>query len=351
MISNSNKNDNPTEEMNLMMPMNRFITIAKNDELGRVDIHLRGIFESPQSCTQELTELHHLSNQYPTACVYINSDGGRIDLLMELTNILKKFQSVITVVTSNAASAGFMLWCIGDVRVVCPHAEIMAHRETSGMIDKTHPMSDRVEFLKRRFDHLFIDLCGDFLTEDEIEQAKRGELWFLGEDFIGRQQAISWEKFCGVDSAPLEPLPLITIDDIMYMEVSGMLMPVEDIQLKDGELYNPHQIIYGVESPKNLLEGLVECDDEEEPEEEESPVEEDLSTSVIGTEDKFRHVLRQRFGRGKYQIKKTGDYWTISVFVDNTKYFFIKGYSDEFLMTEIDDLHDDITDFIDCLDD
>lgn len=348
--SNRNKNDNQSEEMNLMMPMNRFITLAKNDELGRVDVHLRGIFESPQSCTQELTELHHLSSQYPTACVYINSDGGRIDLLMELTNILKKFQSVITVVTSNAASAGFMLWCIGDVRVVCPHAEIMAHRETSGMIDKTHPMSDRVEFLKRRFDHLFVDLCGDFLTEEEIELAKRGELWFLGEDFIEREQAISWEKFCSVDSAPPEPIALVNIDDVVYMDVSGLLMPVKDIEMDDGELYNPHQIIYGVHNPKNLLEGLVEPDENEE---EDSR---NLSQDVIGTEERFRSILRDAFGKGQYQISKDvtvmgGEYWSVYVFVESTKYHFFDGHREEFLSSDVRALEEDVATFIDELDD
>jgi len=294
---------------NLMSLMgDRFLTLAKNDKHNRVDIHVRGEFDSPQNSTKDLTELYDLSETYTTACIYINSEGGRIDTLMELVNVLGKFDSVITVVTSNASSAGFMLWSIGDVRVVCPSAEMMVHRETSGYIDKTYPMHDRVTFLKRRFDKLFVDLCNDVLTEEELEEAKRGELWFLGEDFIDRGIAVSWESFIERDQQNVDVLPILTFDDVMYAEVGGMFIPVEEIKFKEYEAYRPMDIVYALPNTESIVS--VEDVEDEYTETKEKP--DDDTTSItcpeeaVGSFDTVRDILRNKFGKGNFSVETAG---------------------------------------------
>lgn len=296
------KSDNEQSENLISLMGDRFLTLAKNDKHSRVDIHVRGSFDSPQDSTKDLTELYDLSETYNTACIYINSEGGRIDTLMELVNVLGKFDSVITVVTSNASSAAFMLWSIGDVRVVCPSAELMVHRETSGYIDKTYPMHDRVTFLKRRFDKLFVDLCNDILTEEELEEAKRGELWFLGEDFIERGNAISWETFIERDQQNVDVLPILTLDERMYAEIGGMFIPVESIELNENEAYRPLDIIYAVPKVQSLMSSELNGNYAVE-ENKNEDVDNTLSLVYITDIDQVRDLLREAFGPGNFSVE------------------------------------------------
>lgn len=297
----------------LPMFKNPFITIVKNDRHQRIELHLRGYFESPQESTQQLTELYQLAESYPTVLVYINSGGGRVDLLMELHNALKKFDHVITVVNSDAASAGFMLWASGHVRVVCHHAELMIHRESSGSMGKTDQMIDRVDFMKRRFEKIFSMFCEDVLTEAEKERARLTEVWFTGDDMIERGAAISWDQFQERDTTPYNSLEIVERDGATYLRQGNYLTPVNVTPAEDA-FYSLFDILYEVPDPVNLIEGKTlaevagfeEPDQPEEEEQKEEVVDKDLDSNLRLSKDKAREIMRDCFGKGNYRIYHPG---------------------------------------------
>lgn len=293
MLNMKNKTSND-DELQIPMLKQPFMSMIENDRHGRIELHLRGGFDSPQENNQQLTELAQLAEEYPVALVYINSGGGRVDLLMELIHILKKFETVITVCLSDAASAGFMLWCTGDVRVVAHSAEMMAHRESSGWQGKTDHVIERYDFIKRRFEFVFKDLCGEVLTDDEMEKARRSELWFLGQDMIDRGVAISWEQFHKNDTDPYSSFEIVERGEGQYMRVGNYMVPV-NIEVVEGELYSIFEILYGMQNPKNLVESV-----EEEMGEDSSPASPTPEPTL--SEEEIRDTLRGVFGKGNYRI-------------------------------------------------
>lgn len=303
----------------LPMFKNPFITILKNDRHQRIEIHLRGYFESPQESTQQLTEIYQLAEMYPTALVYITSGGGRVDLLMELYNALKKFDHVITVVNSDASSAGFMLWATGDVRVVCDHAEMMIHRESGGSMGKTDQMIDRVDFMKRRFEKIFAMFCDDVLSEEEKQRARLTEVWFTGEDMIERGAAISWDQFQQLDTQPYNSVEIIERDGAAYLRQGNYLTPVNVTPTEDA-MYSIFDVLYDVPDKKNIIDGytLAEVAGMEEPTDEKEESADDLDQyhgydlNDPLNEHNVRDILRKVFGKGKFRVY--GNYLAVGIF-------------------------------------
>ena len=306
-MTSSYKLNDEQEQQKVLSMIRPFMSVVKNDSHGRVELHLRGEFGSPQASTLELTELTNLSEVYPTCVVYINSIGGRVDLLREIVAILEKFQNIITVVTSNANSAGLMLWGIGDLRVVCPHAELMAHREMSGYMDKTDAFIGRGEFLKRRFELMFNDMCGGILTDEEIDKARFTEVWLLGQDMIDRGVAISWEQFHVMDTTPVESMRVISRNGQLYVQSSDGDLMKANVEFDQSTLYSFLDVMYGDESPTDDIE-------ESEPPIQQSPftqkiengkfVVSDSDTTKIAPSE-IRFILRTIFGKGNFKVGRS----------------------------------------------
>ena len=310
------QNDQFESAVQIPMMKQPLLTMIKNDKHNRVEVHLRGHFESPQECSHELTELHQLAEMYPTALVYIASAGGQIDMLMELAGSLQRFENLITVSLSDACSAGFMLWCLGHVRVVAPNAEMMIHRETSGYANKTDLVLERFEFLKRRFESIFEEMCGAVLDADEMEKARWSEVWFLGKDLIERGKAISWDQFHMNDTMPREVIEIVDVNGQSYLSKEGLLIPVS-IQIEENAAYSIFDVMYGVTDPVSLIEN----DTEEEPEEKcDVDPEEKCDVELSVPEYQFnnwestnthkygvlRSLLRRVFGKGNFRVSSGG---------------------------------------------
>lgn len=313
-------NDDQSEAIQIPAMKQPLLTLVKNDAHDRVEVHLRGTFDSPQECTSELTELHQLAEMYPTALVYIGSRGGQIDMLMELAGALERFDNLITVSLAEASSAGFMLWCLGDVRVVSPTAEMMVHRETSGYANKTDLVLERFEFLKRRFEAIFEQMCGHILDEEEMEKARRSEVWFIGQDFIDRGKAISWDQFHVRDTTPQDVMEIVDVDGKRYLSKEGILIPVT-LDLDGDKAYSLFEIMYGVKEPEGIT---IYGDDGEELEEEKQNAIHDEECDIqlkvpeyqfnnwesTNTRHKYRvlrSLLRSVFGKGNFRVSTTSD--------------------------------------------
>lgn len=173
----------------------KFMTIIERPEGNYVELHLNGIFDDVANNSQDLIRLRECSERYGLLVCYINSNGGNASLMIELKTIFSHFETTITCVTSTAMSAGFMLWAMGNIRVVSPSAEMMIHREAWGYQGKTDQILSLAQFNHRRYEKIFKEYVGDILLEEEILLSRTSECWIMGEDLIERGAAVPYDVF------------------------------------------------------------------------------------------------------------------------------------------------------------
>lgn len=93
--------------------------------------------------------------------LYINSPGGSVTAGLGIYDVMHHISpKVNTVCTGLAASMGAILLCAGDTRSILPHAKVMIHEPSSGVIGK----------------------CSDILIEaEEIKKCREGLCQILSE--------------------------------------------------------------------------------------------------------------------------------------------------------------------------
>lgn len=208
--------NNKAEFDNEQQPVN-FLTITEVPEKSRVEVNVRGHFVEQGLVAQQLDKLSSLAEKYNCVQYNINSPGGYLSTLMELMQITKKFSSVITVVTGSAQSAGFFLWCLGDIRAVANHSFIMAHRESWGYYGKSAEMVHISSVWDTLYEGMMDDICSEVLTEEEIEKAKFTEVFIPSNELIDRGVAISYDQFLEKDNQVLGSSLVIQIGDDNYI--------------------------------------------------------------------------------------------------------------------------------------
>lgn len=252
-----------------MQPPNKFLTIARNEERSRVEVHVKGQFDAPRNNVYEIGALYDLSDTYETVVVYINSEGGRIDMLNELVAVIRKFKVVVTVGSGVINSAAFMLWTIGDIRVVQDYSIFMAHRESYHMSGKTQQHVELANFNQRIFSKMVDKFFENVLTSDELEKIKHTEIFFSGEDLIERGCAIHWDDFVeGADRVPEEVLNVIRLDGRYWIHEGNTLSEI-DINF-GGPVYKDFEVWFRVPNALPIWEpedDEEECEDENEGEE------------------------------------------------------------------------------------
>jgi hypothetical protein len=111
---------------------------------------------------------------------------------MALIAEIRKFKHVVTVCTSFAMSAGFILWLCGKERYVEPIANLMYHGIAHfGIIDsKIAETKEWIEHAKLGEELMQVYLGIDkILSKEEIEKAKYTEVWYTGTELIARHIA------------------------------------------------------------------------------------------------------------------------------------------------------------------
>lgn len=227
------------------------LQLIHNEEHNRVEIHLRGPIGGPELLSEHLTNLYHLSEKVSQCLIYINSPGGSVSTLVELLSILKKFDTVITVATGEVASAGFMLWCSGDVRVVQEYCSVMCHRESFGNPDaKTDNHLDMANYTNAVYGAMVRDLCGGVLNEMEMEKIRYAEVFLTSEELIAREYAISWDQFIQADTEEPTPTVSIKIDGDEYVFISESMVMREHPEDPTKAIVLPYiEALYGVPYP------------------------------------------------------------------------------------------------------
>lgn len=187
------------EDMDDMGPSS--IMVGVDQEVGRVVLQIRGAIQQPAVYSDALNSLREMARQYDTCMIYLNSPGGDVSTLCELMDILKTYRNLITIVNGIAMSAAFMIWCMGNIRVTSRTSLIMAHREGYQYTGKTPQHVVFSEVNQRLFQPIFATyVVRGIMTEEEVNDAGKTDVFFTGNEMIERGVAISYESFIEADT-------------------------------------------------------------------------------------------------------------------------------------------------------
>lgn len=81
--------------------------------------------------------------------ININSYGGNVDELLALVDVLEGMEApILTRALGKVCSCGFVLFCLGDERIVGPNCSLMYHTVSGGLCGKVNDVSNYTEYLK-----------------------------------------------------------------------------------------------------------------------------------------------------------------------------------------------------------
>lgn len=122
---------------------------------------------------------------------YINSDGGRVDALTKMIDVIEyRSNPFISVVSGSAKSCGAILASWADQRFITRNSRIMIHEVSAGTIGDTHDMSNtaaEVQRLNEFYIGKLAENCGlgGFKELRKIIKSHDGrDLWLSAEDSV-----------------------------------------------------------------------------------------------------------------------------------------------------------------------
>ncbi len=232
------------------------IQIAEDKERNLVIMKIYGGIEEPEEYIEELARLEILSNTYDVLEITLNSPGGSLNTTIDLVSIIKKFKYVATIGKGEVASAAFMLWTMGNVRVVTEYSMYMAHRESYGMYGKTSEHRDAAKAFGMVYEEMFEDCFGDLLTEEEKLIAERSEAWLSYKDLLKRDRVISFENYL----KPVNPYSIgeifITQDEKVFMfdAETEAFRNIESLTFGKDVVSDMTEYLYGIAKIGNIGE-------------------------------------------------------------------------------------------------
>ena len=171
------------------------IQVYEEPERNLAVLRVYGSISEPEEYIEEIARLDKLSSKYDVIEITLNSPGGSLNTTVDLASIINKFPYVITIGKGEIASAAFMLWTMGDIRVVTDYSMYMAHRESYGMYGKTSEHRDAAVTFGKVYEEMFQECFGDLLTEEEKVISERSEAWISYKDLIERDRVISFDEY------------------------------------------------------------------------------------------------------------------------------------------------------------
>jgi len=180
-------------------------------------LKIYGAIEEPEYCIDSLNKLELMSEKYDVLEVIINSPGGSLNTMVDIISIFKHFRYIITIGKGECSSASFMLWALGNIRVVTDYSMYMSHRESYGLYGKTSEHRDVANILGTVYAEMFEICFGDLLTREEKQIAERSEVWISYKDLLKRDRVISYENY-------INPSNQCSIIDMHITEDSKMFI-------------------------------------------------------------------------------------------------------------------------------
>jgi ATP-dependent protease ClpP protease subunit len=256
-------NDNqPTQ----MFPINKSIVVSEVSEYHRVELFIRGQIDPVIEYSDELIKLQYLANKYSVLHVTINTPGGDLMTCLELLRIFKLYSHVVTIGIGEVASAGFILWSAGDIRVIDEYTILMIHRESFGNYGKTAEHLALANVSQVIYGRLYTNTVDKFMTPDEQYHSRISEVWIDAADMVNRGFAIFLSDFESPKRRIMDTTTLYHIDDegvekvIMYDELNSVYQFVT-IEYTDEYINNLDSYIHSVESIKSIDDAESDVDD------------------------------------------------------------------------------------------
>lgn len=235
--------------------------VVKNENHNRIEIFIRGPVPSIEEVGDQMTAIYHLSSEYDTCLIFLNTPGGSIATLVEFLNVINKFKKVITIASGEVYSAGFIIWVVGDIRVTQKYTSFMCHRESYGYGGKTDQQLDMANHSNKIYSTMYKDVLSEILTEEEVEKTKYTEIYFTDEDMIERGIAVSWERFIQIDNDEgYEIESLLTVDGKSYKIIDEETLLWLDEETNEAYVMDYNEVLYNVSNPKKIPVQIVEED-------------------------------------------------------------------------------------------
>lgn len=228
--------------------------IEVHEDMGRVDLYIRGAIETAETTGDVITQLRTLAREYGTLHAYINTVGGCIDSAADFMAVFDEFETVITIGSGRVMSAGFILWIKGHVRTLTPLTSVMIHREGYSMVGQTFNHIDYAAHNDRLFSNLFTSYVDKgYITQEEYERCKTSNVYFTPEEMIARNVCIPYDQFKARSEAsyPVTVVRIINIDGVDYQfldDSNKYVFPLEETENDDAEAttecYDVAQLVY-----------------------------------------------------------------------------------------------------------
>lgn len=261
------------------------IQIAEDKERGLVVLKIYGAIEEPEEYIEELTKLETLANNYDVLEITLNSPGGSLNTTVDIISIINKFTYVATIGKGEVASAAFMLWTMGDVRVVTDYSMYMAHRESYGMYGKTSEHRDAAKAFGLVYEEMFEDCFGDLLTPEEKVIADRSEAWISYKDLLQRERVISFDHY-------IDPVNPYSIGEVFVTQDGKIFM----FDAETENFRNVAKLEFGDEVVSDMtayLYGIAKVTKLEKTETKPSKKKTNDSEKIVKSKDKIKKVKRE----------------------------------------------------------
>lgn len=117
--------------------------------------------------------------------IFINSDGGEVDAVMNFIDTIKLSKTpVITVGMGKCYSSGGLMLMAGKMRLIFPNTKFLVHDGQGGAVGNTGKVLDNLEFtqkLEKRIKQYILEQTK--ITEKEYDKNYRRD-WFMFADEI-----------------------------------------------------------------------------------------------------------------------------------------------------------------------
>lgn len=254
---------------NIQEPVPKSIVVTDVPELARVELFIRGPIGPVIEYSGELIKLQDLSSKYNVLYVTINTPGGDLMVTLELLRIFKLYQKIVTIGIGEVASAGFILWSAGTLKVLDEYAILMIHRESFGNFGKIAEHLALANVSETIYRRLYANTVDSLLTEDERTRSRISEVWIDALDMVKRGQCITINDFTNPTRRVVDTITTYVLlnekgeEEYLTLEPnSGVYVFIEAPGTDVDDMYTPYMdkigmyindlddYVYGLERPK-----------------------------------------------------------------------------------------------------
>lgn len=140
--------------------------------------------EGPESFSDFFAILRQAGEE-DVVYLHINSPGGRLDTTVQIINAMNECRApVVTCAEGDIASGAAIIFFSGDAFKIASHCEFLIHTASGGNLGKISDNLSSVKFAVKRMEHLYEEVLGGFLTEEELTWVSRGEEFYLSSEDV-----------------------------------------------------------------------------------------------------------------------------------------------------------------------